>query len=161
MALLTEAWTAHLDGCRKLAAAATPYATCGTLTRINGLVMEANGIKLPLGSGVRVAVGGGGFVEAEVVGFHGEKLYMMPTDDVFGLAPGAQVAPFEAGHARPRVGERIFARRRVQDRAKHLPVGGQLLGRVVDGAGRPLDGMGPLNTTDLRSLASRPVNPLP
>ena len=161
MPMLTEAWRGHLDGCRKLVEAAVPYATCGTLTRINGLVMEANGIKLPLGSGVRVSVGGSGaVVEAEVVGFHGEKLYMMPTDDVFGLAPGAQVAPFEASHARPRVGERIFARRRAQDRAKHLPVGEALLGRVVDGAGRPLDGLGPLHTSEMRSLASRPVNPL-
>ena len=36
---------------------------------------------------------GGGSVDAEVVGFNGDKLYMMPTDDVFGLAPGARVLP--------------------------------------------------------------------
>ena len=59
--------------------------------------MEAAGIKLPLVSGCRILVPGGGAVEAEVVGFNGDKLYMMPTDDVFGLAPGARVLPMEVG----------------------------------------------------------------
>ncbi|PIL38338.1 FliI/YscN family ATPase, partial [Massilia psychrophila] len=51
-------------------------------------------------------------------------------------------------------------RRRPSDRARHLPVGMALLGRVVDGAGRPLDGLGPLGTDQMAPINARPVNPL-
>ena len=88
-----ELWRSFLADGKRLAESASPFEVSGRLTRINGLVMEASGLKLPLGSGCRVLVPGGGAVEAEVVGFNGEKIYMMPTDDVFGLAPGAQVLP--------------------------------------------------------------------
>ncbi|MEN9490288.1 MAG: flagellar protein export ATPase FliI [Pseudomonadota bacterium] len=153
-------WRDYLVDCQKISRVSTPYQVMGRLTRINGLVMEAAGLKLPLGSGCRILVPGGGAVEAEVVGFSGEKLFMMPTDDVFGLAPGAQVLPNEPVQPTPVTGERIEPRRRASDRAKHLPVGDELLGRVVDGAGRPLDALGNLTTTSTRSLQSRPINPL-
>lgn len=153
-------WRDFLGDGRRLVESCNPLEVSGRLTRINGLVMEASGIKLPLGSGCRVLVPGGGAVEAEVVGFNGDKLYMMPTDDVFGLAPGARVLPMEVGVPRLVPGKRIGPRRRAADRAKHLPVGNALLGRVVDGAGRPLDGHGPLATQETRSLQGRPINPL-
>ncbi|MDP1651780.1 MAG: FliI/YscN family ATPase, partial [Rhodocyclaceae bacterium] len=95
-----------------------------------------------------------------VVGFSGEKLFMMPTDDVYGLAPGAHVVPLESRQDLPSLAERLRPNRRLSDRAKHLPVGDELLGRVLDGAGRPLDSLGPLNTKHTRSLQSRPLNPL-
>ncbi|MDX9884892.1 flagellar protein export ATPase FliI [Thauera sp.] len=153
-------WRDFLGDGRRLVESCNPLEVSGRLTRINGLVMEASGIKLPLGSGCRILVPGGGAVEAEVVGFNGDKLYMMPTDDVFGLAPGARVLPMEVGVPRLVPGKRIGPRRRAADRAKHLPVGDALLGRVVDGAGRPLDGHGPLATQETRSLQGRPINPL-
>ena len=153
-------WRDFLGDGRRLVEGCNPLEVSGRLTRINGLVMEAAGIKLPLGSGCRILVPGGGAVEAEVVGFNGDKLYMMPTDDVFGLAPGARVLPMEVGVPRLVPGKRIGPRRRAADRAKHLPVGDALLGRVVDGAGRPLDGHGPLATQETRSLQGRPINPL-
>jgi len=150
-------WRDFLGDGRRLVESCNPMEVSGRLTRINGLVMEAAGIKLPLGSGCRILVPGGGAVEAEVVGFNGDKLYMMPTDDVFGLAPGARVLPMEVGVPRLVPGKRIGPRRRAADRAKHLPVGDALLGRVVDGAGRPLDGQGPLATQETRSLQGRPI----
>ncbi|MBN8440743.1 MAG: flagellar protein export ATPase FliI [Thauera sp.] len=153
-------WRSFLRSGSSLVQSCAPYEIAGRLTRINGLVMEAAGLKLPLGSGCRVLVPGGGAVEAEVVGFNGEKLFMMPTDDVFGLAPGARVLPMEVGAPRLMLGKHIGPRRRAADRAKHLPVGDALLGRVVDGAGRPLDGQGPLGTQESRSLQGRPFNPL-
>ena len=153
-------WRDFLGDGRRLVEGCNPLEVSGRLTRINGLVMEAAGIKLPLGSGCRILVPGGGAVEAEVVGFNGDKLYMMPTDDVFGLAPGARVLPMEVGVPRLVPGKRIGPRRRAADRAKHLPVGDALLGRVVDGAGRPLDGQGPLHTQETRSLQGRAINPL-
>ncbi len=155
-----ELWRSFLDDGRRLANGCSPFEVSGRLTRINGLVMEAAGLKLPLGSGCRVLVPGGGAVEAEVVGFSGEKLFMMPTDDVFGLAPGARVLPMEVGVPRLVPGKPLGPRRRAADRAKHLPVGEALLGRVVDGAGRPLDNHGPIHTQESRSLQGRAINPL-
>lgn len=151
---------AYLAECREHVAHAVPVQVAGRLTRINGLVMEASGLKLPLGAGCQLLSPIAGKVEAEVVGFNGERLFMMPTEDVFGLAPGTLVMPLEPALQPPRVGHTTPPQRRDQDRAKHLPVGEKLLGRVVDGNGRPLDQLGPLGTTESRSLASRPMNPL-
>ncbi|MFT3758704.1 flagellar protein export ATPase FliI [Thauera sp.] len=156
----SDLWCDFLADGRRLVRDTSAFEVSGRLTRINGLVMEAAGLKLPLGSGCRILIPGGGSVEAEVVGFSGEKLFMMPTDDVFGLAPGARVLPMEVGVPRLVPGKRIGPRRRAADRAKHLPVGDALLGRVVDGAGRPLDGAGPLATQETRSLQGRAINPL-
>ncbi|HMM55183.1 MAG TPA: flagellar protein export ATPase FliI [Candidatus Desulfobacillus sp.] len=155
-----QRWRQFLGDCHGLAAKDPPFQVSGRLTRINGLVMEAAGLKLPLGSGCHITLPGGATVEAEVVGFSGEKLFMMPTDDVYGLAPGARVEPMESRQELPSIGERPQPSRRLSDRAKHLPVGEELLGRVLDGSGRPLDGDGALNTRHARSLQSRPFNPL-
>ncbi len=160
MPRFAEAWRNHLEGTRQLIGSIAPMQISGRLTRINGLVMEAAGLRLPLGASCRIITVGGGTVEAEVVGFNGERLYMMPTDDVFGLAPGAHVYPVEPRPTRPTVGQPLAPRRRTSDRAKHLPVCASLLGRVLDGAGRPLDGLGPIETESTRSLQSRPINPL-
>jgi flagellum-specific ATP synthase len=74
------------------------------------------------------------------------------------VVPGARVFPVEA--AVPKPGSVPHPRRRPSDRARHLPVGAKLLGRVVDGAGRPLDGKGPLGTDDVAPISARPINPL-
>lgn len=150
----------HLAACRRQVGRSEPFRLAGRLTRINGLVMEASGLKLPLGSAAQILIPGDGMVEAEVVGFSGERLFMMPNEDVYGLAPGALVLPLETPAQPPKFGEPPTPVRRVQDRAKHLPVGAGLLGRVIDGNGRPLDSLGPLLAGETRSLASRPLNPL-
>ena len=67
-------WHDFLEGCRIAASTAAPLWPSGRLTRINGLVMEASGLKLPLGSTCHIHPGTGAPVEAEVVGFAGEKL---------------------------------------------------------------------------------------
>ena len=154
------AWRDLLANSRKQLTDIVPFQTSGRLTRISGLVMEASGLKLPLGSSCRIQVPGNGTIEAEVVGFAGERLYMMPTEDVYGLAPGSHVTPLEIPPPPPKVGQGPQPFRRAFDRAKHLPVGEQLLGRVVDGNGRPLDKLGPLDSKPARSLISRPFNPL-
>ncbi len=155
-----QAWRNLLVDCKGELAGIVPFQTSGRLTRISGLVMEASGLKLALGSSCRVQVPGDGTVEAEVVGFAGERLFMMPTEDVYGLAPGCSVTPLEIPPPAPRIGQSSLPNRRAFDRAKHLPVGEQLLGRVVDGNGRPLDRLGPLDSKPARSLISRPFNPL-
>lgn len=156
----TARWSQFLEHCSISASNAQPLWPVGRLTRINGLVMEAAGLKLPLGSTCHVYPLSGAPVEAEVVGFAGERLYLMPSDDVYGLAPGSQVVSFEAPNPPPSIGDPTPFRRRAIDRVKQGPVGDELLGRVLDGVGRPLDNKGPLLATQSRPLQSRPVNPM-
>jgi flagellum-specific ATP synthase len=153
-------WRDFLDTCRDALGQAVPLLASGHLTRINGLVMEASGLKLPLGSSCTILPAGGSPIEAEVVGFNGERLFLMPSEDVYGLSPGARVVALEAPSQPPRTGQKHPARRRAVDRAKLLPVGDALLGRILDGAGRPLDKLGPLRAETLRPLQGRPVNPM-
>ena len=155
-----EGWRTFLANCGDAASQASPLLPSGHLTRINGLVMEAAGLKLPLGSSCRILPIGGSPIEAEVVGFNGERLFLMPSEDVYGLSPGARVVAMETQTMPPKFGVQRPARRRAIDRAKLLPVGDALLGRVVDGAGRPLDRNGPVLTDALRPLQGRPVNPM-
>ncbi|WP_228488003.1 flagellar protein export ATPase FliI [Rhodocyclus gracilis] len=150
----------YLAQCGEAARQSAPLLASGHLTRINGLVMEAAGLKLPLGSSCRIVPATGAAVEAEIVGFNGEKLFLMPAEDVYGLSPGARVVPLEPPPLLPRVGHARNFRRRAIDRAKMLPVGNALLGRVVDGAGRPLDQLGPLHVDTFHPLQSRPINPM-
>ena len=156
----TAAWQKVLADSRQRVMGSSPFLISGRLTRINGLVLEAAGLKLPLGASCRIQIPGNGTIEADVVGFAGERLYMMPSEDIYGLAPGSQVTPLEIPPSPPLIGQSAPQKRRAFDRAKHLPVGEQLLGRVVDGNGRPLDKLGPLDDKVSRSLASRPFNPL-
>ena len=153
-------WNAFLQNCSTAAGNAQPLWPVGRLTRINGLVMEAAGLKLALGSSCRVYPPTGAPVEAEVVGFAGEKLYLMPSDDVYGLSPGSKVVALDPPNSPPHVDDIAPFRRRAIDRVKQVPVGEELLGRVLDGVGRPLDNKGPVLATHARPLQSRPVNPM-
>ncbi len=112
----------------------------GRLTRMVGLTLEAVGCPAAIGGRCLIVNPDNSRIEAEVVGFSGEKLYLMPIGDLQGLAPNARVIPT----------------RRVCEAA----VGPGLLGRVLDGTGQPLDGKGPLNTVARVPLTGRPINPL-
>ena len=151
----------YLADCRRAVAMAEPLAASGRLTRVAGLVMEAVGLRLPIGAQCLVQVQGGQQVDAEDVGFAGDRLYLMPSTDIYGVMPGARVVPENPlALAPPRFGTRYVPRRRAQDRVRQVPMGPELLGRVQDGAGRPLDGLGPLDLERRVPLYSRPVNPL-
>ena len=112
----------------------------GKLTRMVGLTLEAVGCQAAIGA--RCVIGGPNQekIEAEVVGFSGEKLYLMPTGNIEGLVPNAPVVPV--------------------DTVAYAPVGFELLGRVIDGAGKPLDGRGPLHASHRAPLTGRQINPL-
>ena len=151
----------YLADCRRAVSWATPIATSGRLTRVSGLVMEAVGLRLPVGSQCHIQVPGGQSIEAEVAGFAGDRLFIMPATDIYGVMPGARVIPDNPLAAQPpRLGMRYVPRRRAQDRVRQVPVGERLLGRVLDGAGRPLDGLGSLSLERRVPLYSRPINPL-
>jgi flagellum-specific ATP synthase len=155
------AFSAFLSQSRNLAASAQPIEVRGRLTRVAGLVMEAVGLKLPLGSQVVVLQDENLRVDAEVVGFAGERLFLMPTTEPYGLRPGATVVPHEAVATRPHIHRNNHPWRRAEDRARHLPMGDALLGRVVDPNGKPIDRLGALDNgrpLDHRPLARRPIN---
>ena len=147
--------------CREALPHASPWVITGKLTRVAGLVMEAVGIKAPVGSVCMISLPGGQTVDAEVVGFSGDKLLLMPSTDIYGVQPGAKVTLLENEPFYPQSGHSIhILRRRTEDRVKQVPVGDGLLGRVVDGNGRPLDNLGPLHLNERVPLHSRPINPL-
>lgn len=153
-------WSSYLDNCSEFVSAANPIQSQGRLTRVAGLVMEAVGLRLPVGSSCTISQSGMATVEAEVVGFSGDKIFLMPASDIYGLTPGAKVTSLEVLQNLPTYGKVSHPLRRVEDKAKHLPVGEGLLGRILDGAGRPLDRAGPLNFETQAPLASRPINPI-
>jgi len=153
-------WTRHLRDCGVFARVPRPLETHGRLVRVSGLVMEAVGLVLPMGSTCTITQDGTTLTEAEVVGFSGERIFLMPTTEVHGLMPGALVTPTEVNHAGPRFGRPNHPWRRLEDRTRHMPTGAALLGRVVDGAGRPLDRRGPIGTTETRPLRARTINPI-
>ncbi len=148
------AWQTALHDARLAVALTTPQRSYGRLTRVVGLVLEAVGLRLPVGSDCLIELPPGypqKTVEAEVVGFSGDRIFLMPQSDVDGLLPGARVYALESPQGQ---GSSIGPR------TKRLPVGEGMLGRVVDAAGRPLDGLGPLSFSREVPLSAPPINPL-
>jgi flagellum-specific ATP synthase len=116
-----------------------PIVACGKLVRGIGLTLEAVGCQMPVGSQCLIQTMEGE-IEAEVVGFAENITYLMPTEAVKGIVPGSRVQPL--------------------NREQGLAVGMELLGRVVDGNGQPLDGLGPINAEKRVPLSRPPMNPL-
>ncbi|MDB6059916.1 MAG: fliI [Verrucomicrobiaceae bacterium] len=115
-------------------------ARAGRLVRMVGLTLEAVGLGVAIGSRCLVSMRGGRYIEAEVVGFSEERVFLMPTEKFDGLQPGARVIPVQ--------------------RSTRIQVGPELLGRVIDGSGRPLDGKGPLGCRDTIDFEGPTINPL-
>jgi len=143
-------WQLFMDDARKRVNTGCTLEVRGTLTRLTGLVLEATGIRVPVGSQCLVSMKSQPPVLAEVVGFANDRAFLMPAGDVHGLSSGASVVPAAAYVPVPRLGER-----RQTDRASgygmlRLPLGDGLLGRVVDAQGAPMDRMGPI--VDVTSL---------
>ena len=152
-------WQHFLSGLRDAAGAAEPVESIGTLVRVAGLVLEAAGVRVPVGSVCQVASEGEPPVMAEVVGFHGDRAFLMPTGPVHGLAVGARVVPCPAPPRPPRFGEDPQERRRApHGRGLLLPMGEGLLGRVIDAAGLPLDRAGPIGGVRHEGLNRPPIN---
>ena len=122
-----------------LARASSPE-RCGTLVRLVGLRMEARGIMAPVGSSCEVIGQDGHRIEAEVVGFNDKTLYLMPLTEPVGIGPGASVRmAYDLGTA---------------------CLGPELLGRVIDGRGEPLDGKPKPACKARLSLLGLPINPM-
>ena len=133
-----------------------PLHSHGTLTRLTGLVLEASGLRVPVGSQCHLQMPGQEPVLAEVVGFAGDRAFLMPAGDIQGLSCGATVTPAE-----PYVPPLQLSDTEVPVLAKgvlRLPMGDGLLGRVVDSQGVPLDHAGPLANVQAETLDREPIN---
>nr|WP_239024299.1 flagellar protein export ATPase FliI [Ramlibacter humi] len=147
----------HVQAHRRLLSPGVPLPVQGRLVRVSGLVMEATGLRLPLGSVCRVHDGAVS-TEAEVVGFAKGRLHLMPTGDINGLAPGARVEPLSYPFEGLHYGGNEPANALAAEHGRRLPMGDALLGRVVDPAGNPLDGGTPLFGARAEPLAREPIN---
>jgi flagellum-specific ATP synthase len=135
---MTSPWYNHFESLAKQVNA-PPIVAAGKLVRGIGLTLEAVGCQLPVGSQCLVQTIEGE-IEAEVVGFGDDITYLMPTEAVRGIVPGSRVMPL--------------------NRQSGLPVGMGLLGRVVDGNGQPLDGLGAIEAEARAPTTRPPMNPL-
>ena len=129
----------------------------GTLTRLAGLVLEATGIRSPVGSQCLIHQEHQSPVLAEVVGFSGDRAFLMPAGDVHGLSSGAGVVPAAPYVPLPRLGEPEHDVA-ISIGALRLPLGAGLLGRVVDPQGRPMDHQGPVTDVKAEPMDRRPIN---
>ena len=116
-----------------------PLKVSGCLSRMVGLTLEGIGCQAAIGERCLIE-SHDDFIEAEVVGFSDNKSYLMPSGNVKGLLPGAKIIP---------TGKSYLAK-----------VGDNLLGRVIDSNGLPLDSKGPIPHSELVSLVPDPINPL-
>jgi flagellum-specific ATP synthase len=133
-------WAQNLAGLRRAQHVSRGFVTHGTLSRMSGMTLEASGCEAPVGSRCLIVDHAGRAAETEVVGFANGALLLVPVGELHGVVPGARVIP----------SGKVFEAR----------VGPQVLGRVLDGAGEPIDGLGALTCADRIRLAPKPLNPL-
>ena len=119
---------------------AVPLVVQGRLIRMVGLTLEAAGCRAAIGDYCRIKNDDNTAIDSEVVGFSGDNLFLMPTGQPHGLSPNARVVPL--------------------GRAGDISVGPEMLGRVINGAGQPLDNGPPIKSKDKITLNGSPINPL-
>ncbi len=121
------------------AAVAPAIRRAGSVVRVVGTSVEAAGLAVQLGSICWIDLEPDGQVSAEVVGFRDGRFSLVPFGDLAGIRPGSPV--------------------RLREQQFRIPVGRGVLGRVLDGFGRPLDDRGPL-VAEMRLVAGSPPHPL-
>jgi FliI/YscN family ATPase len=113
----------------------------GRVVQLIGLVIESEGPLAAVGEICRIeSAGHHGSTLAEVVGFRNHHVLLMPLGELHGIHPGSEVIALGS--------------------ALRVPVGDELLGRVIDGLGQPLDDLGPIQAGADVSLSSPPPHPL-
>ena len=113
----------------------------GKVTQVIGLVLESVGPNCSMGDVCIIKSRDGEDVcVSEVVGFRDNRVLSMILGDASRVGPGSEIV--------------------ATDRALSVSVGNELLGRVIDGLGRPIDGKGPIVTAEVRSIYASPPNPL-
>ena len=116
------------------------FRSYGRVSKVIGMTVESTGPHANIGDLCQISSGAGSSCLAEVVGFRDGRLVLMPLGELSSVAPGADVMALH--------------------RKLTVPCGTGLLGRVLDGLGKPLDGAGPLVDVTARSVDANPPNPL-
>lgn len=121
---------------------AAPIELRGRVAQVNGLAVHVVDLPVPVGSAVRIMTrhGEGPVLRGEVVSFDQEYSIVMLLGSTMGVKRGDPV-----------VAEQF---------AQLVRVGESLIGRVIDGMGRPIDDKGPLSDTVTRPLTPTPIDPL-
>ncbi|SDT85905.1 FliI/YscN family ATPase [Desulfobacula phenolica] len=112
----------------------------GRVSQVIGLIAEGDSLGLGIGGLCSIVNSNGLEVKAEVVGFKKEKALFMPYGDIRGISLGSRIIPISASSV--------------------VGVSDQLLGRVVDGMGIPIDGKGEIEYTHEYGLYGKPISPL-
>lgn len=113
----------------------------GNITKVTGLTIESNGPMATIGELCHIYPDGRGEpVLSEVVGFKDDKILLMPLGEMEGISSGSIV-----------VGS---------GKTLRVNVGDELIGRVLDGLGNPMDGLGPIKSNKFYPVSSPPPNPL-
>ena len=112
----------------------------GEVTDVVGLLIESRGPHAAIGDFCEIAAGNGRAIRAQVIGFRNGRVLSMPLEEIDGLRAGD---PVEARSEEARV-----------------EVGPDLLGRVLDGFGKPIDGGPPVAAGGAYGLYGSPGNPL-
>lgn len=131
-----------LAKCGEIVHDTDPVRVYGRVSKGVGLVIEGNGPRANIGDICRILSDEsleGAYVEAEVIGFRDDKILLMPLGDMRGIGPGSRIV--------------------AKGRQRYIKVGEELLGRVLDGLGAPIDGKGPIAGM-LQSVYNEAVNPL-
>src|SRR5699024_10247482 len=134
----------------------------GRIIRATGLVLEAVGLNLPIGAACQIFTPHAThpWSDAEVVGFAKGITYLMPLQPLSNIEPGAAIRPLSVRTESLQDGiKKNIPFNTDSTPARALPIGKQLLGRVLDGTGQPLDSNGPLNGP-VAALNNTPINPL-
>lgn len=105
-----------------------------------GQIVEGTSIEVAVGEVCRIVIGANAGVLAQVVGFHDRGVMLMPLGDLDGIHPGDEVVP---------LGRSLYAE-----------VGDGLIGRVLNGLGRPIDSDRPIGLTTRYPLNADPPHPL-
>lgn len=112
----------------------------GRVERVVGLTIESMGPAVKYGELCKIRREKGDYLFAEVVGFNKNRVILMPIGDMKGIVSGAEVV--DAGSSMT------------------VPVGEEMLGRVVSGTGVPIDGKGDIFTKNRYPVQAEPINPL-
>ena len=120
--------------------ATAPVVRMGEVVQVTGLVIESVGPNVSLGDICEISSPRLSGLQAEVVGFRDHRVLLMPLGEMQEIHAGCDVA--------------------ATGRAAGINVSEALVGRIIDGLGRPIDGKGPLPAGVLRPLHCAPPNPL-
>jgi flagellum-specific ATP synthase len=157
---LESSWLQFMSKVQGVLAETQTVELAGRVTRVTGLVIEATGLYIPIGSLCYIPLTKSQTVEAEVVGFEQGKMLLMPKAATDGIGPHSKIYICKPKNGLPNTSPQRDLNSQSSADVGKLPVGDALLGRILDAGGHPLDQLGPLKAKLYGSLNGVPLNPL-